>query len=143
MSGRWILGKQFTFEASHFLPNHDGKCARLHGHSWKGIVYVEGNELQSSGPKQGMVMDYSEIKAVLNPLINQFLDHHHLNDTLEMENPTSESVAEWLFDRLAESGLRGLLAVQINETCTSRCIYARTGSGASILSDAFIVGSET
>jgi 6-pyruvoyltetrahydropterin/6-carboxytetrahydropterin synthase len=141
MQPKWILGKEFSFEASHFLPNHDGKCARLHGHSWKGIIYVQGDALQTAGPKQGMVMDYSEIKAALNPLINQFLDHWHLNDTLEMENPTSEAIAEWLFERLSESGLRGLLAVQINETCTSRCLYTRSGGNTSILGNAFIVGS--
>ena len=48
------LEKEFSFEASHQLPLHDGKCARLHGHSWKGRIIIEGEELATTGPKSGM-----------------------------------------------------------------------------------------
>lgn len=118
----WVLAKEFTFEAAHYLPNHDGKCRRLHGHSWKGIVWVKGSALINTGPKQGMVMDYADIKKPLKSLIEDYLDHHYLNESLCMESPTSENVAQWLYDQL-RGVLPNLLAVQINETCTSRCIY--------------------
>ncbi|NES89229.1 6-carboxytetrahydropterin synthase, partial [Okeania sp. SIO2B9] len=76
-SETWIIGKEFRFEASHQLPNHDGKCARLHGHSWRGVIYVSGNELVNSGGKQGMIMDYGDIKKHLKPLLDDYLDHYH------------------------------------------------------------------
>jgi 6-pyruvoyltetrahydropterin/6-carboxytetrahydropterin synthase len=136
----WVLGKEFTFEASHQLKYHDGKCARLHGHSWKGIVYVQGNCLMQDGAKQGMVMDYSEIKQYLKPLVDGYLDHYHLNESLGLENPTSEVIAQWIFNQLTESGLRGLVGVQINETCTSRCFYVGTGDPIHIVGNAIIVG---
>lgn len=136
----WILGKEFTFEAAHELVHHDGACARLHGHSFKGIVYVSSDSLIETGPKQGMVMDYSEIKKNLKPLVDDFLDHHYLNKTLNMESPTSESIAKWIYDRLATAGLRGLLGVQINETCTSRCLYTAGGAGSPFLSNAITLG---
>jgi 6-pyruvoyltetrahydropterin/6-carboxytetrahydropterin synthase len=65
---RWTLSKEFTFEAAHRLPRHDGKCARLHGHSWKMLVEVESPELHKSGPKSGMVMDFGDIKAAVEKL---------------------------------------------------------------------------
>ena len=126
MINQWILGKEFRFEAAHELPHHDGKCARLHGHSWRGVVYVNGTALTQSGPKSGMVMDYAEIKTFLKPLLNDYLDHHFLNKTTGLENPTSEELAQWIFERLEHSGLSGLLAVRIDETCTSTCVYTRT-----------------
>lgn len=118
----WILGKEFKFEASHVLPHHEGKCGRLHGHSWKGVVYVQGESLQTQGSSQGMIMDYADIKAVLKPLIEDYLDHYHLNDSLELDSPTSEAVSQWVYERLQQAGLP-IAAVQINETCTSRCLY--------------------
>lgn len=120
----WQISKSFTFEAAHRLPNHDGKCRNLHGHSWKGVVYVQGDLLQTVGSKQGMIMDYSDIKAQLKPMIEQYLDHHYLNESLSMENPTSEAIAEWIFNYLAPL-IPGLLAVAVEETCTSRCVYTQ------------------
>ncbi len=76
MTNQWVIGKEFRFEAAHKLPNHDGKCARLHGHSWRGVVYVASEVLVKSGPKQGMVLDYSEIKGYVKPLLEEYLDHY-------------------------------------------------------------------
>ena len=119
---RWTLTKEFTFEAAHRLPRHDGKCARLHGHSWKMQVEVESPALCESGPKTGMVMDFGDIKAAVASLVESHLDHHYLNDTLELESPTSEKVAQWVFQAILPK-LPNLRAVTINETCTSACRY--------------------
>lgn len=130
---RWVLEKNFRFEASHQLPYHDGQCARLHGHSWLGTVFIQGNCLEPDGPKQGMVLDYGDVKAILEPIVAQ-LDHHHLNDLFP--NPTSENVARWIFDRIFDrippegsgkvSGQVIFLAgVRIEETCTARVTYNR------------------
>lgn len=116
------LEKSFTFEASHRLPLHDGKCRRLHGHSWRGVAVCEGEALHVHGPKTGMLIDYGDVKAAVAKLLENFLDHHHLNDTTGLENPTSEHLARWVYDALVGS-LPYLVAVRIEETCTSSCEY--------------------
>ena len=113
------LYKEFTFEAAHRLPNvpEGHKCARLHGHSFKVCIYVEGPVEEHSG----WVMDFAEIKRCFTPIYDQ-LDHHYLNDIKGLENPTSENLAKWIWDQL-KPDLSLLSAVQIKETCTSGCIY--------------------
>lgn len=124
----WLIYKEFSFEAAHNLPHHDGKCSRLHGHSWRGKVYVKGNQLISEGAKQGMIMDYGDIKKYLKPLLDDFLDHYYLNESTGLENPTSEEIARWIYKKLAKAGLPGLYAVEIQETCTSGCRYTEGSS---------------
>ena len=137
MTNQWILAKEFRFEAAHKLPNHDGKCARLHGHSWRGVVYVAGNALVENGPQEGMVIDYGTIKSYLQPLVDGYLDHYYLNESTGLQSPTSENIAKWIYDRLQAAGLPGLVAVRIDETCTSVCLYStRSIAALSILNDA-------
>lgn len=111
--------REFTFEAAHRLPNvHDGhKCARLHGHSYRVEVHVSG----PVGSETGWVQDFGDLKAAFKPLEEQ-LDHHYLNDVDGLENPTSEVLAKWLWDRLV-GDLPNLCEVRVRETCTSGCIY--------------------
>ena len=113
------LFKEFTIEAAHRLPNvpPGHKCARLHGHSFKICLYVEG----PVGEQSGWVIDFADIKHSFAPIYEQ-LDHHYLNDIEGLENPTSENLAKWIWDQLKPS-LPLLCAVQIKETCTSGCIY--------------------
>lgn len=118
----WRLEKEFRFEASHQLPYHEGKCRRLHGHSWKGRIVCEGAELQTSGSSRGMLLDYSDMKEAITPLLEKYLDHWHLNETLGLENPTAEEVARWIFLKLKPQ-LSTLTSIVIEETCTSRCEY--------------------
>ena len=118
----FTLTKEFKFEASHQLPNHDGKCQRLHGHSWVGRVVLKGSKLAEDGPKQGMLIDFGDVSKVIKPTVDDFLDHHHLNDTLNLKNPTSEEVARLLY-QIWKPLLPMLYAVEINETCTSSCCY--------------------
>lgn len=119
----FLLTKYFTFEASHQLPNHDGACRNLHGHSWRGALVVRGDALHMAGAKHGMLIDYHDMSKVIDPVVEQ-LDHHHLNEVVAY--PTSEMIAEWIFDRCAlplqEMGYR-LHSVIIEETCTSKCEY--------------------
>ncbi len=118
----WRLEKEFRFEASHQLPHHDGKCQRLHGHSWVGRLVCEGTSLHASGPKKGMLMDFSDMKKAIHSLVEEYLDHWHLNDSLKMESPTSEEVARWIYNQV-KPRLPQLTAVILEETCTSRCEY--------------------
>ncbi|MEA5417639.1 6-carboxytetrahydropterin synthase QueD [Spirulina sp. CCNP1310] len=123
MAEAWTIYKEFRFEAAHHLPHHDGKCRRLHGHSWIGRVYVKGDRLITTGPKAGMLLDFQDLKAYLTPLLEDYLDHHYLNETTGLENPTSEALARWIYDYFARLELPGLDAVEIRETCTSGCLY--------------------
>lgn len=120
----FTLEKEFRFEASHQLHNHDGKCARLHGHSWVGRLVLEfpGNNLITAGPKQGMALDYYDIGQAIRPVVEEHLDHWHLNNTVNAVSPTSEIVARFVYEKIKPL-LPNLVAVVIEETCTSRCVY--------------------
>jgi 6-pyruvoyltetrahydropterin/6-carboxytetrahydropterin synthase len=111
--------REFTFEAAHRLPNvHEGhKCARLHGHSYRVEVHVSG----PVGSETGWVQDFGDLKVAFKPLEEQ-LDHHYLNDVDGLENPTSEVLAKWIWDKLI-ADLPSLCEVRVRETCTSGCIY--------------------
>ena len=113
------LRKSFQFEAAHALPKvpHGHKCRRLHGHSFVVEIVVEG----PMDPHFGWVMDYADIKAAFKPLWEQ-LDHHYLNEIPGMENPTSEVVAIWIWDRLKPL-LPLLTEIAVAETCTAKCVY--------------------
>jgi 6-pyruvoyltetrahydropterin/6-carboxytetrahydropterin synthase len=111
--------KEFSFEAAHRLPNvpEGHKCARLHGHSYRVEIRVEGEV----GEESGWVVDFADLGAAFEPLHAQ-LDHYYLNEIPGLENPTSEVLAKWIWDRL-EANLPGLKEVVVRETCTSGCSY--------------------
>ena len=113
------LRKSFQFEAAHLLPHlpEQHKCRRLHGHSFQVEVVVAG----PLDAQLGWVMDYAEISAAFKPLWEQ-LDHYYLNEIPGLENPTSENVAVWIWQRLKPK-LPLLSEVVVAETCTARCVY--------------------
>ena len=63
------IAKEFTWEMGHRLPFHTGKCKNLHGHSYKCMV-----ELGGDPDKNGMVMDYYDLKKIVEPILDE-LDH--------------------------------------------------------------------
>jgi 6-pyruvoyltetrahydropterin/6-carboxytetrahydropterin synthase len=111
--------REVRFEAAHHLPRtpEGHKCRRLHGHSYRVEIHVTG----PVDPEKGWVCDFDDLRRAFTPLREQ-LDHHTLNDIEGLENPTSELLARWIWERLSPA-LPGLSAVVIGETCTSRCIY--------------------
>ncbi len=113
------IEQDLRFEAAHFLPRVPAghRCARMHGHSYVVSVAVEG----PLDPTLGWVLDYADLDAALAPLVAQ-LDHQVLNELPGLENPTSEAIAIWLWDRLAAT-LRGVAEVRVAETFDTRCIY--------------------
>ena len=113
------LSKTFHFEAAHDLPTFpDGhKCRRLHGHSFRFDVIVEGEV----DPSKGYLIDYGDIKIAADPIVKR-LDHYYLNEIQGLSNPTSENLAKWLWERL-KPVLSQLSAVVVHETCTSTCEY--------------------
>lgn len=114
------LAKTFAFEAAHSLPTfpEGHKCRRLHGHSFQVEVVVAGNV----DPAKGYLIDYADIKTVCAPICDQ-LDHRYLNEIEGLENPTSEALARWIWQRL-KPNLPLLVRITVHETCTSACEYA-------------------
>lgn len=110
--------REFTFEAAHRLPNVPAghKCARLHGHSYRVEIHVQGEPDETTG----WVLDFGDISRAFQPLHDQ-LDHRYLNEVAGLDNPTSEVLAQWIWRRLA--GALPLSAVVVRETCTCGCIY--------------------
>ena len=114
-----ICLKEFEFDAAHYLPNYHGKCERLHGHTYKLVVQVEG--LPDS---EGMVIDFLQLKKIVQDLVISKLDHSCINDLLPQ--PSAENIAVWVWQQI-EKPLHGdnykLYEVQVWETITSGIIY--------------------
>lgn len=85
-------------------------------------MFLSGKVLQPRGPQSGMLMDFGSISMIVKPLIEEKLDHHYLNETTGLENPTSEQLAHWVYISLKPM-LPQLVAVEIDETCTSSGRY--------------------
>lgn len=116
----WVrLIKTFGFEAAHHLPSFpDGhKCRRMHGHSFRVDVIVAG-EIPAG---QHHLVDYGDLRAVIEPVRGR-LDHYCLNDIEGLEHPTSERIAEWIWNELAPA-IPLLAEIHVHETCESRCEY--------------------
>lgn len=98
----------FTFEASHQLEWHPGKCAKLHGHSYQLSVTV-------GGPvnRDGIIIDFADLKAAVTKHFLDDYDHAHLNNLLP--NPTAELIAADAATRLLDAGLP-ITEVTIRET---------------------------
>src|SRR6267378_3168143 len=107
------LRKTFQFEAAHLLPHlpQSHKCRRLHGHSFRVEVVVAGE----CDPRLGWLMDYADISDAFKPLLDK-LDHFYLNEIPGLENPTSENLAVWIWERLRPA-LPLLTEIVVAETC--------------------------
>ena len=113
------LVHEFKFESAHRLPNvpYGHKCSAIHGHSFKVELTVEG----AVNPATGWFIDFGELEALWTPL-HKRLDHHYLNEIEGLENPTSEHLAKWIWDRIKPS-LPSLTRVTLWETADARCEY--------------------
>ncbi len=111
--------KTFTIEAARKLPNlpDDHPCKNVHGHSFKITVTVSGNIQKTTG----FVMDFGDIDNAFNPIHN-LLDHSYLNDIDGLENPSSENLCSWIWNKLFKI-LPDLKQIEIKETELTGCIY--------------------
>jgi len=113
------LVKEYRFEAAHLLPNvpKGHKCQRLHGHSFKVELAIHGPVDETTG----WFIDFGDLDEIWAPL-HDTLDHHYLNEVPGLENPTSENLARWLWERIRPK-LPQLSRVTVYETCDARCEY--------------------
>lgn len=102
----------FTFEAAHRLPfvPDTHRCKRLHGHSYRVELVLEGKV----NPGSGFVIDFFDVEDVFGPVLKQ-LDHHFLNEVPGLENPTAEHIAMWIWKAIKDR-LPQLAMVRLYET---------------------------
>lgn len=119
--------KTFTFAAAHYLPHHEGLCAKLHGHNYRLEVEVTGTvnqydvPFEKRPPDTGMIIDFGSLKDVINEHVISQLDHTNLND--KYENPTAEIMVNQIYtvlkDRLWLQYKLHLKRIRLWETDTS------------------------
>jgi 6-pyruvoyltetrahydropterin/6-carboxytetrahydropterin synthase len=92
------ITKEFTFEMAHALWNYDGPCKNIHGHSYKLYVTVRGNTIEdNTNTKMGMVIDFSELKKIVNKSIVDYFDHSVVINS-KAGNPVISNVKK-MFDK--------------------------------------------
>jgi 6-pyruvoyltetrahydropterin/6-carboxytetrahydropterin synthase len=129
----YYITKEFSFDAAHMLgsslvgePTKQeeifGKCCNLHGHRWTLFITIGSHALEN-----GMVINFNELKKIINERIIEDLDHHYLNEVkwLKGVEPTCENLSEIIFKRLDKEFIGHLFLeeVKIYETPTSYCVY--------------------
>ena len=111
--------KKFSFDAAHYLPSYEGKCERLHGHTYLLNVKVDGTP-----DEEGMVIDFIKLKQIVNEKVIERFDHSCLNDFLPC--PSAENIAVYVWkelEPLVAADHSRLSEVEVWETKTSGCIY--------------------
>ncbi len=114
----YTISKQFNFSASHVIEGlpDEHPCSRLHGHNYVVELVLTAEELN----KTGFVVDYNEL-VVFKTLIDEILDHRHLNDVLT-GSTTAESIAKFLYDH-AKKIWHEVLSVSVSETPKTNATY--------------------
>ncbi|MDO6354012.1 6-carboxytetrahydropterin synthase QueD [Caloramator sp. CAR-1] len=114
-----LLIKEFEFDAAHNLIHYHGKCERLHGHTYKLVVKLEGEP-----DHEGMIFDFVELKNIVKERIIDKFDHAYLNDIITQ--PTAENIAIFVYNELKDVLKRDncrLYEVEVWETKTSGVAY--------------------
>lgn len=117
--------KKFTFEYAHFLPDYPGKCKDIHGHT--GILEVTVirtvDFVSEYGKTHNMVMDFSDLKKIVEENVLEHLDHKLINDI--MTYPTAEEIIEWIAAKLLKILPHALHKLRLYETPTSFVEWVR------------------
>lgn len=114
-----FLIREFKFDAAHNLESYKGKCEKLHGHTYRLVVVVEGVP-----DSEGMIIDFVELKDIVKEEVINVLDHSYLNEIINQ--PTAENIAIWVWKRLEKKLQRNnchLYEVQVWETEDSGVVY--------------------
>ena len=136
----YTLKTSAAFDSAHFLAGYSGKCANLHGHRWVLEVEAGQAELQQTGEKRGMVLDFADLKSAVRQLADSY-DHALIYEqgslraaTLEAlraeqfrlievpYRPTAENFAKAFYDALQAAGLP-VLRVTVYETPDNSACY--------------------
>ena len=115
-----LISKEFTFDAAHNLIHYHGKCEKLHGHTYKLKIVLEGRP-----GDEGMIIDFCELSEIVKNNVISKLDHSYINDFIEQ--PSAENISLWIWHELEEKLQRencSLYEVHVWETATS-CVILR------------------
>ena len=114
-----IIYKKFNIESARSIPNlpKTHPCHHIHGHSFKIIISVQGDVNEQNG----FVVDFQDIDDAFDPLKKE-LDHSYLNDIEDLQNPTSENICIWIWNKI-QSSLPNIYKIEIRETDSTGCIY--------------------
>ena len=115
--------RQFRFHAARHLPKLDEHhiCKQTHGHTFNLTIYVNGEINETTG----FVMDFFDIDIIVKKHIINCIDHKLLNDIPNLENPTSEVLVEWIWNKI-EPKLNGLVKLVLWENEVSRVEFKGT-----------------
>ncbi len=114
-----ILVKEFKFDAAHNLIHYHGKCERLHGHTYKLVVKLNG----TPGPED-MICDFADLKKIVKENVLNEFDHQYINDFIEQ--PTAENIAVYIWNKLeplVHTDNADLYEIEVWETATQGVIY--------------------
>ncbi len=139
--------REFSFEMAHALENYDGACREIHGHSYRLFITIEGTpNTTPNSPKEGMVMDFGELKALVNERVVDRFDHALLlrdtpsnrtlkevmnqkwrNIELTLYQPTCENMVLFIVDELSDKLPQGveLAKVKLYETAKSYASWTK------------------
>lgn len=92
MKKRLFICKTVKFDAAHRLTNYEGKCRKLHGHTYKVAISISG--IPNSN---GLVIDFNYLDKFLEKEVLDKVDHAYLNEVLGENNPTVECIVEWVW----------------------------------------------
>ena len=114
-----IVYKKFNIESARSIPNlpKTHPCHHIHGHSFKIIISVKG----PVNKQNGFVTDFQDIDDAFSPFKKE-LDHSYLNDIEGLQNPTSENICIWIWNKI-QSSLPNIYKIEIKETDSTGCIY--------------------
>lgn len=116
-----IVYRSFRIHASRFLPNLKDNhiCKKMHGHTFNITIYVSGNISKTTG----FVIDFYDIDEIFKSKIHDKIDHQILNDVKGLDNPSSENLCIWIWDKLI-SHIPGLYQIKVSEDFGTGIIYS-------------------
>jgi len=114
------VSRTFTLDSAHFLPNYQGKCSRIHGHTWTIRITVSG----PINPETGMVLDFSTLKSSVITPLEEIFDHYVLNEKHPFHTPgfppTAENIGKFILSYAQEVlGIVHVSKVEVWETPNS------------------------
>jgi len=119
------ITKKFDFCYGHHLPDHKGKCRHQHGHnSVLEVELIPTNITSQLCDYDGMIIDFGDMKRLVNETVIDKLDHQYLNNLIPI--PTAENLVMWIVQGLRNVFGSSLQRVRIYETPTS---YAEWRAG--------------